>query len=300
MIRLNPWNMRRNIVMLIVEIGAIITSVYTVIDIIGGNDFRLSLQVSIWLWLTVIFSNFAESIAEMQGKARAGSLRGTRSNLVAKKVVRDGIVEVTASGLSKGDRVIVSANEIIPGDGEVIEGTALVDESAITGESAPVIRESGGDRCGVTGGTKVLSGQITVRISANQGESFLDNMIKMVEGAKRQKTPNEKALEILLVGLTVLFITIVLTLPAFGHYMHVSISVPVLVALLVCLMPTTIGGLLPAIGIAGMDRLLGKNVIAMSGRAIEASGDVNIVLLDKTGTITLGNRMATEFLSSDH
>jgi len=300
-INLNPWNMKRNIVMLIVEIGAIVTTVCAVNDIIRGADFRLSLQVSVWLWLTVIFSNFAESIAELQGKARAGSLRSTRSNLSAIKITgKDTVEDVSASTLVKGDMVIVSPHEIIPGDGEVVSGSALVDESAITGESAPVIRESGGDRCGVTGGTKILSGHITIRISANQGESFLDSMIKMVESAKRQKTPNEKALEILLAGLTALFLCIVITLPAFGKYMGVPITIPVLAALLVCLTPTTIGGLLPAIGIAGMDRLLKKNVIAMSGRAIEASGDVNTVLLDKTGTITLGNRMATQFIPSDH
>jgi K+-transporting ATPase ATPase B chain len=296
-INLNPWTMRRNIVMLIVEIGAIITTIAMTADIIGGKSFSMSLQISAWLWLTVIFANFAEALAEIQGKARAGSLRSTRNNLVARKVIRnDQTEDISAAQLRRGDVVIVSNNEIIPGDGDVIAGSALVDESAITGESAPVIREAGGDRCGVTGGTKILSGSVTVRITANPGETFLDSMIKMVESAKRQKTPNEVALEILLVGLTVLFIVIVITLPAFGKYMGVAIPVPVLVSLLVCLMPTTIGGLLPAIGIAGMDRLLQKNVITMSGRAIEASGNVNIVMLDKTGTITLGNRMATEFI----
>lgn len=294
---LNPWIMRRNPVMFIVEIGAVITTVYSVYDFIGGRSFAMPFHVSIWLWLTVIFANFAEALAEIQGKARAGSLRSTRNNLSAKKVVSGNITEnIYASDLRKGDSVIVSQNEIIPGDGDIISGTALVDESAITGESAPVIREAGGDRCGVTGGTKLLSGSIVIRITANPGETFLDNMIKMVESAKRQKTPNEIALEILLIGLTVLFLVVVISLPAFGRYMNVSISVPILVSLLVCLMPTTIGGLLPAIGIAGMDRLLQKNVITMSGRAIEAAGDVNIVLLDKTGTITLGNRMATEFI----
>jgi K+-transporting ATPase ATPase B chain len=297
---LNPWVMRRNIVMLIVEVGAVLTTVSFLGDIIGGKSFALSLQVSVWLWLTVIFSNFAGAIAEIQGKARATSLRSTQDNLTAEKIISgDKTERVFASTLLKGDMVIVSQNETIPVDGEIVKGSALVDESAITGESAPVIRESGGDRCGVTGGTKILSGTITVRISVNQGETFLDSMIKMVEGAKRQKTPNERALEILLIGLTVLFLVIVVTLPVFGHYMGVKISLPVLIALLVCLMPTTIGGLLPAIGIAGMERLLRKNVISTSGRAIEASGDVNIVLLDKTGTITLGNRMATEFISAD-
>ena len=297
-INLNPWNMRRNPVMFTVEIGAVITTIYTVSDFIGGRNYSMPLNVSIWLWLTVIFANFAEALAEIQGKARAGSLRSTRNNLSAKKIINENITEnVYASDLRKGNLVIVSENEIIPGDGDIISGTGLVDESAITGESAPVIREAGGDRCGVTGGTKLLSGVIKIKITANPGETFLDNMIKMVESAKRQKTPNEIALEILLIGLTVLFIVIVITLPAFGKYMNVSISVPILISLLVCLMPTTIGGLLPAIGIAGMDRLLQKNVITMSGRAIEAAGDVNIVLLDKTGTITLGNRMATEFIS---
>lgn len=297
LINLNPWKMRRNIVMFIVEIGAFITTVSALSDFIAGKSFSFPLQISIWLWLTVFFANFAEALAELQGKARAGSLRNTRNNLLAKKFVNDDLTEdVSSSSLRKNDRIIVSQNEIIPGDGDIISGSALVDESAITGESAPVIREAGGDRCGVTGGTKVLSGRITIKITANPGETFLDNMIKMVEGAKRQKTPNEIALEILLVGLSVLFIIITATLPAFGKYMGVAISIPVLVSLLVCLMPTTIGGLLPAIGIAGMDRLLQKNVITMSGRAIEASGDVHVVLLDKTGTITLGNRMATEFI----
>jgi K+-transporting ATPase ATPase B chain len=297
--KLNPWMMRRNIVMFIVEIGAVVTTAITVKNIIGGVSYSLALQVSIWLWLTVIFANFAEALAELQGKARANSLRSARNDLTARKIVKNEKTDVPASTLVRGDVVLILTGEIIPGDGDIIEGSALVDESAITGESAPVIREAGGDRCGVTGGTKLLSGTITVRITANPGETFLDNMIRMVESAKRQKTPNEIALEILLVSLTILFIVIVVTLPVFGHYMKVMISVPVLVALLVCLMPTTIGGLLPAIGIAGMERLLRKNVIAMSGRAIEASGDVNVVLLDKTGTITLGNRMATECIPSD-
>lgn len=297
---LNPWIMRRNIVMLIVEVGAVLTTISFLGDIVGGKSFALSLQVSVWLWLTVIFSNFASAIAEIQGKARATSLRNTQENITAEKIISGNRIEtVSAATLVKGDMVSVSQNETIPVDGEIVKGSALVDESAITGESAPVIRESGGDRCGVTGGTKILSGTITVRITVNQGETFLDSMIKMVEGAKRQKTPNEQALEILLIGLTVLFLVIVITLPVFGNYMGVKISVPVLIALLVCLMPTTIGGLLPAIGIAGMERLLRKNVISTSGRAIEASGDVNIVLLDKTGTITLGNRMVTEFISAD-
>ena len=245
----------------------------------------------------MLFANFAEALAEIQGKARAESLRSTRNQLTATRVRDGGTTEtVSAGALRRGDRIIVREGETIPGDGDIIEGTALVDESAITGESAPVIRESGGDRCGVTGGTRILSGLITVTITVNPGETFLDTMIRMVENAQRQKTPNEKALNILLVSLTILFIVVVATLPAFAGYLGIRSSVPVLISLLVCLMPTTIGGLLPAIGIAGMDRLLAHNVIAMSGRAVEASGDVTTVLLDKTGTITLGNRMATEFI----
>ena len=256
--------------------------------------------MSIWLWATVLFANFAEALAEIQGKARAESLRSTRNLLSATRRLDDGSTEKVSAGiLKKDDVILVAEGETIPGDGDIIEGTALVDESAITGESAPVIRESGGDRCGVTGGTKLLSGKITVKITVNPGETFLDNMIKMVESAKRQKTPNEIALEILLISLTVLFIVVVFTLPAFAKYMGVATSMPILISLLVCLMPTTIGGLLPAIGIAGMDRLLAHNVVAMSGRAVEASGDVTVVLLDKTGTITLGNRMATEFIPAE-
>lgn len=299
--RLNPATLRKNIVMLIVETGAVITTVTAVEHIITGYPFSLSLQVSIWLWVTVLFANFAEALAEIQGKARAESLRSTRDQLSAEKVLEDGTIEkISAGKLRKADVIIIAEGETIPGDGDIIEGTALVDESAITGESAPVIRESGGDRCGVTGGTKVLSGKIKVRITVNAGETFLDSMIKMVESAKRKKTPNEIALEILLISLTVLFIVIVFTLPTFAKYMNISISVTILISLLVCLMPTTIGGLLPAIGIAGMDRLLAHNVVAMSGRAVEASGDVNTVLLDKTGTITLGNRMATDFVPADN
>ncbi len=298
--KLNPFTLRRNVVMLIVEAGSIVTASATVSYALHGEDYSMSLHVSIWLWATVLFSNFAEALAELQGKARAESLRSTRNILNAIRVIGDGKTEsVSAGSLKRGDIVFVKEGDIIPGDGDITAGTALVDESAITGESAPVIRESGGDRCGVTGGTKILSGSATVRITVNPGETFLDNMIKMVEGAKRQKTPNEIALEILLVSLTVLFLIVVATLPAFAKFMGVTTTVPILVSLLVCLMPTTIGGLLPAIGIAGMDRLLQHNVIAMSGKAVEAAGDVNTVLLDKTGTITLGNRMATEFLPED-
>jgi K+-transporting ATPase ATPase B chain len=283
--------------MLVVEIGSVITTVLTIVRAIQGSNIAFVLQVSIWLWFTVIFANFAEALAEAQGAARAESLRKSRQDLFARRLVPEGQVEkISAQSLRKEDIIMVEDGEVIASDGEIIEGTSLVDESAITGESAPVIREAGGDRSGVTGGSRVLSGKIKIRITANPGETFLDSMIKMVESARRHKTPNEIALEILLIGLTVLFIVVVVTLPAFAGFMGVSTTVPVLISLLVCLMPTTIGGLLPAIGIAGMDRLLQRNIIALSGRAIEAAGDVDIVLLDKTGTITLGNRMATEFI----
>jgi K+-transporting ATPase ATPase B chain len=253
--------------------------------------------VSLWLWFTVIFANFAEAVAEGRGKTQAATLRKMRKETTARRVVNGTREEqVSASALRKGDTVIVEAGELIPGDGEVIEGIASVDESAITGESAPVIRESGGDRSAVTGGTKVLSDRIVVRITADPGESFLDHMIALVEGAERQKTPNEIALNILLAGLTLVFLFACVTLVPFALYSQVRLSTTVIVALLVCLIPTTIGGLLSAIGIAGMDRLLRKNVLAMSGRAVEAAGDVDTLLLDKTGTITLGNRMAAEFL----
>ncbi|MEK6795984.1 MAG: potassium-transporting ATPase subunit KdpB [Spirochaetota bacterium] len=302
--RLNPISLWRNPVMIIVEAGAVVTLFESFRIIAAHGDFSFHLQISIWLWFTVLFANFGEAFAEIQGKARANSLKNVRSLNKARRMARDGIAsgaveEVPATDLRSGNIVIVAETEMIPGDGDVIEGTILVDESAITGESAPVIRESGGDRCGVTGGTKVLSGSAKIRISANPGDSFLDRMISMVENARRTKTPNEIALEILLISLTALFIVVVVTLPLFGNYMNVTISITVLVSLLVCLMPTTIGALLPAIGIAGMDRLLQKNVIALSGRAVEAAGDVNIVLLDKTGTITLGNRMANEFILAD-
>ncbi|MGB7968137.1 MAG: potassium-transporting ATPase subunit KdpB [Methanobacterium sp.] len=295
--RLNPIILLRNPVMLIVEVGAIIATLIAITNLFYGGNFLFNIQISIWLWFTVIFSNFAESLAEARGKARAQTLKNTRTEAFANKVVNnDNIERVPALSLKKMDVVIVKEGETIPSDGDIINGTGLVDESAITGESAPVIRESGGDISGVTGGTKLLSGEIKVKITVDPGETFLDSMINMVESAKREKTPNEKALEILLVGLTGLFIVVVITLTAFANYMGVAISVPILIALLVCLMPTTIGALLPAIGIAGMDRLLQHNVIALSGRAVEASGDVSAVLLDKTGTITLGSRKATEFI----
>ena len=295
--RLNPIVLLRNPVMLIVEVGAIIATLIALANLFYGGNFLFNIQISIWLWFTVIFSNFAESLAEARGKARAQTLKNTRTEAFANKVINnDNIERVPALSLKKKDIVIVKEGETIPSDGDIINGTGLVDESAITGESAPVIRESGGDISGVTGGTKLLSGEIKIRITVNPGETFLDSMINMVESAKREKTPNEKALEILLVGLTGLFIVVVITLIAFSNYMGVAISVPILIALLVCLMPTTIGALLPAIGIAGMDRLLQHNVIALSGRAVEASGDVSAVLLDKTGTITLGSRKAAEFI----
>ena len=295
--RLNPIKLLNNPVMLIVEVGALIATLLTIKDILEGKSVSFDLQITIWLWFTVLFANFAEAIAESQGKARAESLKQTRSEAKAKQILDNGnITEVSALSLKKNDIVLIAEGEVIPSDGDIIQGTALVDESAITGESAPVVRESGGDKCGVTGGTKLLSGTIKVRITVDPGHTFLDNMISMVESAKRQKTPNEQALELLLIGLTALFLAVVITLRAFSGYMGISISVPILIALLVCLMPTTIGALLPAIGIAGMDRLLQHNVVALSGRAVEAAGDVSVVLLDKTGTITLGNRMATEFI----
>jgi K+-transporting ATPase ATPase B chain len=296
-VKLNPLNMLSNPVMFVVELGSLITTWIMIQNILAGKSFLFDLQISFWLWFTVLFANFAEALAEGKSKAQAQALKQSRSDLIAKKIGTDGAIEpINALALRKGDLVSAEDHDIIPGDGDIQEGVALIDESAITGESAPVVRESGGDKTGVTGGTRIISGKIKIRITANPGETFLDQMIKMVENAKRQKTPNEKALEILLIGLTVLFLVVVITLKFYAGYASVTISIPVLIALLVCLMPTTIGGLLPAIGIAGMDRLLTHNVIALSGRAIEAAGDVNIVLMDKTGTITLGNRCATEFL----
>ncbi|HAR63663.1 MAG: K(+)-transporting ATPase subunit B [Candidatus Margulisiibacteriota bacterium] len=298
--RLDPRATIRNPVMFAVEIGSVITTIITIQTVIAGKGFGFELQISLWLWITVLFANFAEALAEGKGKAQADSLKKARSETFANRLLASGKTEnVSALSLRKDDTVFVKEGEIIPCDGELIDGVALVDESAITGESAPVVRESGGDRSGVTGGTRVLSGNVNIRVTTEPGETFLDQMIKMVESAKRHKTPNERALEILLIGLTVLFLVVVITLHFFAHYMNIPILITVLVALLVCLMPTTIGGLLPAIGIAGMDRLLSHNVISFSGRAVEASGDVNIVLLDKTGTITLGNRLATEFIPSE-
>jgi K+-transporting ATPase ATPase B chain len=295
--KLNPRLMVKNPVMFVVEVGAVITMVVLVANVIertGGYWFGL--QITLWLWFTVLFANFAEAMAEGRGKAQAETLRKARAETEARRLREDGTTEVMPSSkLRSGHIVLVAAGEFIPGDGEVIEGVASVDESAITGESAPVIRESGGDRSAVTGGTRVLSDEIKVRITSNPGETFLDRMICLVEGASRQKTPNEIALNILLAGLTIIFLLAVVTLQPFAIYSGAPQSIFALVSLLVCLIPTTIGGLLSAIGIAGMDRLIQRNVIAMSGRAVEAAGDVDVLLLDKTGTITLGNRQATVF-----
>jgi len=292
--KLDPRAMIKNPVMFVTMVGAALT---TVGFFTAKADLRgFVAQLAIWLWFTVLFANFAEAMAEGRGKAQAQALRKTRVHTTAHRVKNGSTDEVNATELRKGDVVIVRAGEIIPADGDVIEGAATVDESAITGESAPVIRESGGDRSAVTGGTRVLSDEIKIRISINPGEGFLDRMIGLVEGAKRQKTPNEIALTIFLSALTLIFLLVCITLKPFGIYSATEFSVPVLIALLVCLIPTTIGGLLSAIGIAGMDRLLQHNVLAMSGRAVEASGDVDVLLLDKTGTITLGNRQAADFL----
>ncbi len=295
--KLNPSLMVKNPVMFVVEVGAVITLVVLVLDLLAHRgNFWFGLQITLWLWFTVLFANFAEAMAEGRGKAQAETLRKARAETKARKLRADGTTEIVASSkLRSGDLVLVAAGEFVPGDGEVIEGVASVDESAITGESAPVIRESGGDRSAVTGGTRVLSDEIKVRITSNPGETFLDRMIGLVEGASRQKTPNEIALNILLAGLTVIFLLAVVTLQPFAIYSGAPQNVFALISLLVCLIPTTIGGLLSAIGIAGMDRLIQRNVIAMSGRAVEAAGDVDVLLLDKTGTITLGNREATAF-----
>jgi K+-transporting ATPase ATPase B chain len=294
LVKLDPRTMMKNPVMFVVEVGAVLT---TVLLFREKQSFAFNLQITLWLWFTVLFANFAEAMAEGRGKAQADTLRKARSETVAKRLLANGTTETVPSAkLRSGDVVIVTASELVPGDGEVIEGVASVDESAITGESAPVIREAGGDRSAVTGGTRVLSDVIKVRITSNPGETFLDRMIALVEGAERQKTPNEIALNILLAGLTIIFLLAVVTLQPFAIYSGSPQTVFVLVSLLVCLIPTTIGGLLSAIGIAGMDRLVQHNVLAMSGRAVEAAGDVNTLLLDKTGTITLGNRQAAEFI----
>jgi K+-transporting ATPase ATPase B chain len=300
-IKLNPRTMMKNPVMFVVEVGSVLTTFGLIRGLIspvpGVTSSGFELQITLWLWFTVLFANFAEAMAEGRGKAQADNLRKSRTETTAKRLLASGEIEIiNAPDLRKDDVVLVIAGEFIPGDGEIIEGVASVDESAITGESAPVIREAGGDRSAVTGGTRVLSDQIKIRITSNPGETFIDRMIALVEGAERQKTPNEIALNILLAGLTIIFLLAVVTLQPFAIYSSARQTIFVLVSLLVCLIPTTIGGLLSAIGIAGMDRLIQHNVLAMSGRAVEAAGDVNTLLLDKTGTITLGNRQATEFI----
>src|SRR5499427_894803 len=307
-LKLDPRHQVKNPVMFVVEVGSVLTTLLFFQALVGYGEATAGfiLAVSLWLWFTVVFANFAEAMAEGRGKAQADTLRRARRDVQAKKLARPQhgaqFTIVSAATLRQGDVVLVEAGEFVPSDGEVIEGIASVDESAITGESAPVIRESGGDRSAVTGGTRVLSDWLVVRITANPGETFLDRMIDMVEGAKRQKTPNEIALNILLAAMTIIFLLATVTLLPFSIYsvgaagQGAPITVTVLVALLVCLIPTTIGGLLSAIGIAGMDRMIQANIIAMSGRAVEAAGDVDVLLLDKTGTITLGNRQATAFL----
>jgi K+-transporting ATPase ATPase B chain len=293
-VKLNPHKMMGNPVMFVVEIGSVIT---TILLFRGGAAFKFNLQITLWLWFTVLFANFAEAMAEGRGKAQAETLRKARAEAIANRLIADGSIEqVSSAKLRAGDIVFVSAGEFIPSDGTILEGVASVDESAITGESAPVIREAGGDRSAVTGGTRVLSDHLRIEITSNPGETFLDRMIALVEGAERQKTPNEIALNILLAGLTIIFLLAVVTLQPFAIYSGSPQTVFVLVSLLVCLIPTTIGGLLSAIGIAGMDRLVQHNVLAMSGRAVEAAGDVNTLLLDKTGTITFGNRQAAQFI----
>lgn len=304
--KLDPRQQVKNPVMFVVAVGALFTTGIVMRDLVNQNTSELgfNLQIALWLWFTALFANFAEAMAEGRGKAQADSLRKTRKEMVARKLVNGHEEQVSASQLRRGDLVVCEPGDQIPGDGEVVEGIASVDESAITGESAPVIRESGGDRSAVTGGTRVLSDRIIIKITSEPGSTFLDRMIALVEGAKRRKTPNEIALTILLSGLTIIFLLAVVTLRAFANYSEVesglaqtTATVPVLIALLVCLIPTTIGGLLSAIGISGMDRMIQRNVLATSGRAVEAAGDIDVLLLDKTGTITLGNRMATAFIA---
>src|SRR4249920_11147 len=295
-LKLNPVTLMKNPVIFVVEVVSVVVTIRIVTDITSGGPIAFDAAIGLGLWFTVLFANFAEAMAEGRGKAQADALRKTRADLVARRLRDDGTEEtVPASSLRAGDLVMVSAGELIPGDGDIEEGIASVDESAITGESAPVIRESGGDRSAVTAGTKVLSDWIRVRITADPGQSFLDRMITLVEGAERQKTPNEIALLILLVKFTIIFTIVCVSLQPFAIYAGNKVSDTILIALFVCLIPTTIGGLLSAIGIAGMDRLVQRNVLAMSGRAVEAAGDVSALLLDKTGTITLGNRQAVAF-----
>jgi K+-transporting ATPase ATPase B chain len=298
-IKLNPATLASNPIMFTVGVTSVAATFFTLRDAVVGKPFVIALQISLWLWFTVLFGNFAEAVAEGRGKAQADSLRKTKTDTLAKKVANIDATDfrtVPAVELRVGDLIVAETGDIIPGDGDAVKGIATVDESSITGESAPVIRESGGDRCAVTGGTRIISDRIVVEIRANPGESFLDRMIGLVEGAKRQKTPNEIALTILLVGLTLIFLIVCVTLQGFAAYSGTMIPIIYLIALLITLIPTTIGGLLSAIGIAGMDRLVTFNVIAKSGRAVEAAGDIDTLLLDKTGTITLGNRMASEFI----
>ncbi|MEG0023816.1 MAG: potassium-transporting ATPase subunit KdpB [Akkermansia sp.] len=309
--KFNPQTLIKNPVMFITALGALVTTCVLTHDIYTGQSFGFTLQITLWLWFTVLFANFAEALAEGRGKAQADALKKMRTHVNARYL--NGVTEeiVPASALKTGQRVICEAGDIIPADGEVIEGIASVDESAITGESAPVIRESGGDRSAVTGGTRVISDSIVIRVTAEEGHSFLDRMISMVEGANRQKTPNEIALSILLITLTIVFLVVICSLPSMtgyiedmakakGFHAQGNITAPILISLLVCLIPTTIGGLLSAIGISGINRLVHRNVLATSGRAVEAAGDIDVLLLDKTGTITLGNRMASQFIPAPH
>lgn len=301
---LTPIVQIKNPVMFVTYVGAITTTLYVINEMINGHLSSFDLQITIWLWFTVLFANFSQAVAESRGKAQAASLRKTKVELFARQVNNGIEVKVPSVNLKKGDVIICEAGDIIPVDGEVIEGAATIDESAITGESAPVIRESGGDRSAVTAGTKVLSDQLKIKVSSEPGNSFLDRMISLIEAAKRQKTPNEIALNIVLSGLTIIFLLATVSLKTFSMYaakaskenLQHDVTIPVLVALLVCLIPTTISALLSAVGIAGMDRLIRRNVIATSGRSVEAAGDIDLLILDKTGTITIGNRLATAFL----
>jgi K+-transporting ATPase ATPase B chain len=302
--KLHPRSQLGNPVMFVVLVGAVLTSLFFITKLAGGYFSGFEFQISLWLWFTVLFANFAEAMAEGRGKAQAESLKKDRTQIIARKIENGKEIEIPATSLKRDDIVICEANQIIPADGEVIEGIAAVDESAVTGESAPVIRESGGDRSAVTGGTRVISDRIVIRITSEPGNTFIDRIISLIEGAKRQKTPNEIALGIVLSGLTIIFLLAVATLKFFADYSSIAanqdlsnyVTVPILIGLLVCLIPTTIGGLISAIGIAGIDRLVRNNVIAKSGRSVEAAGDIDVLLLDKTGTITLGNRMATGFI----
>lgn len=294
---LDPRRMVRNPVMFTCEVGALLTTLVAARSLVGGGEqATFEVSVALLLWFTVLFANFAEAVAEARGKAQADTLRATRQDTPARRRAGDGFDEVSSTVLRPGDLVVVRAGEVVPGDGEILRGAASIDESAITGESAPVVREAGGDRSGVTGGTRVLSDEIEVRITTEPGASFLDRIIALVEGAERQKTPNEIALTVVLAGFTLAFLVVTATLAPMAAYFGIVIPVPILVALLVCLIPTTIGALLPAIGLAGMDRALAANLLAKSGKAVEVAGDVDTLLIDKTGTITQGNRRATRWL----